>query len=94
MAEAGGELQREEPRVADRHSETKTQGVLPASVPEGARTGDGERGLSAWLAAGQVGVKGFHCNTLYICSERTLSPHVGSVSADGYNLHNLSILYS
>lgn len=30
-------LQREEPRVADRHSvsETKTQGVLPAAVPQG-----------------------------------------------------------
>lgn len=36
LAEAE-KLQREEPRVADRHSvsETKTQGVLPAAVPQG-----------------------------------------------------------
>lgn len=31
------------------------------------RTGDAEHGLSAWLAAGQVGVKGFaatHCTSV------------------------------
>ncbi|KAI9516893.1 hypothetical protein NQZ68_011370 [Dissostichus eleginoides] len=49
-------LLREKLRVADSHSvsKTKTQGVLPASVPQGRGLVRENSELSAWLAAGQT----------------------------------------
>lgn len=59
-------LLREELQVADSHSvsKTKTQGVLPASVPQGWGLVRENSELSAWLAAGQTSVRAFTATLL------------------------------